>query len=284
MIDVTCPSCGKQYRLADDLSGKRVRCKECAETIAVPELATAGAAVSADDIAIAPAAAAAPVVAPALAPAPAPAKLAAPVFKSAPTPTPTAPRVKRLGFRLNHFTIALGIIGGFLLVTGLKEMRLASAASTTPQDISCMELAKNGPGKNAHVRLSDFLTTGGGVFQKEENADTWQMVWLPLMPIDGDFADRVRVIVKSSKVHTQADVDNFNDQHQTLTGMVINQVESMSAKEKRLLQQRYPDSDMDACWIIEEGREPASSAKYCGMMLGGAGLLLLGLWLTFKPR
>ncbi|HSV13784.1 MAG TPA: hypothetical protein VLI90_05965 [Tepidisphaeraceae bacterium] len=298
MIEVACSSCGKQYRLADELSGKRVRCKECGETIAVPELAPAGAiaTLNDDDIAVAPA--------PAPVAAPSPAKPAAPMFAAAPSPMPGAPAGKRWGFRINRFAIVLGVIGVFLLMTGVKEMRLANAASPTPQDISCLELEKSGPGKNAYVRVSKFLTTGGGVYQKEEHADNWQMVWLPLIAKDGEYAqrvrqmvlsgaiktaadlpapDHVRVIVKSSKVRTQADIDSFDDQHKTLTGMVINQVETMSEKEKRLLQESYPGSDLDACWIIEEGREPASSAKYLGMMGGGLALLLLGLWMTFKP-
>jgi predicted Zn finger-like uncharacterized protein len=35
-IKVNCPSCRKAYALADGMAGKRVRCKECSETIVVP--------------------------------------------------------------------------------------------------------------------------------------------------------------------------------------------------------------------------------------------------------
>jgi predicted Zn finger-like uncharacterized protein len=298
MIEVACPKCAKQYRLADELAGKRVRCKDCGETITVPQPATVGASAGADEGDI-------PLSAPPPMPAtPAPTRVVAPaVAPAASAPAATRPK-RRFGFRLNRFAIALGIIGVVLFAAGLKEMRLATAASAKPQEITCLDLEKNGPGKNAYVRVTKFISTGGFVYQKKENSDAWQMVWLPIIPIDGDYALRVRkmikdgtlksesdlpppdhvhVIVKSSKISSQSEVDRFDDTHDTLTGLVINQVESLSQKEKDLLVQSYPGTDLDTCWIVEEGREPASPAKYLGMMGGGAALVLAGLWLTFRP-
>jgi predicted Zn finger-like uncharacterized protein len=35
-MDIQCPGCGQQYRIADELAGKQVRCKKCSGTIVVP--------------------------------------------------------------------------------------------------------------------------------------------------------------------------------------------------------------------------------------------------------
>jgi hypothetical protein len=35
-IDVSCPSCSRQYRVRDDAGGKQFRCKDCGEVVTVP--------------------------------------------------------------------------------------------------------------------------------------------------------------------------------------------------------------------------------------------------------
>jgi len=37
-IQVSCPVCGKHYKVRDTAAGKKLRCKECSETILIPEL------------------------------------------------------------------------------------------------------------------------------------------------------------------------------------------------------------------------------------------------------
>jgi predicted Zn finger-like uncharacterized protein len=37
-IEVTCPGCGKDYRVKDERAGLKIRCKECQSTIQVPGL------------------------------------------------------------------------------------------------------------------------------------------------------------------------------------------------------------------------------------------------------
>jgi len=46
-IQMTCPSCGREYNLADTMEGKKVRCKDCEETFTVGDSGRAGV-VSAD--------------------------------------------------------------------------------------------------------------------------------------------------------------------------------------------------------------------------------------------
>lgn len=36
-IDVSCEGCGKDYRVKDELAGRRIKCKECGEAITIPD-------------------------------------------------------------------------------------------------------------------------------------------------------------------------------------------------------------------------------------------------------
>jgi len=47
-VSVTCPGCGTSYPVADDLLGKKIRCKKCQETF-VAAAAKVGAARAADE-------------------------------------------------------------------------------------------------------------------------------------------------------------------------------------------------------------------------------------------
>ena len=38
-ISIDCAGCGRQYDLRDEAAGKRIRCKDCREVMAVPEAA-----------------------------------------------------------------------------------------------------------------------------------------------------------------------------------------------------------------------------------------------------
>jgi predicted Zn finger-like uncharacterized protein len=37
--ETVCPQCGKDYRLANEVAGEKVRCKQCQQVFAVPTLA-----------------------------------------------------------------------------------------------------------------------------------------------------------------------------------------------------------------------------------------------------
>jgi hypothetical protein len=67
-----------------------------------------------------------------------------------------------------------------------------------------------------------------------------------------------------------------------LRGMVTNQIKSLNAKERELLQKHYPGINFDRCLIIDEGREPTSSGLIALYLAGGGGLILFGLAMTAK--
>src|SRR5688572_14555616 len=108
---------------------------------------------------------------------------------------------------MGRFVLVLIIIGAVLTFAGVQEMRLSSAAKPEPQEISCSELAQNGPSDNAHVLLKDFLITPAFVYETGKSGN-WKTVWVPAVPhttqaIPSEF----RVLVKSSRIHSEAELD-----------------------------------------------------------------------------
>jgi hypothetical protein len=66
--------------------------------------------------------------------------------------------------------------------------------------------------------------------------------------------------------------------------MIVNKVSSIGGEEKRILAQNYPGVNFDTVYILEHGREPASTGKSFGMMGGGALLSCLGVLGFFRSK
>jgi hypothetical protein len=190
------------------------------------------------------------------------------------------------------------VIGGAVLGwIGLKEWRLSGAASAKAQDLGCDKLESSGPGENAHIVLKDYLLcTDAFVYKGTKSpSERWTTIWVPAVPAEGAYVKSVRkflenggdpknvphpttfnVIVKTSNVHNQQDLSNF-DSKTEIEGLVVNKVESLGGEEKRLLNQAYPGINVDKCYILEEGRMPKSRGAAGGMMAGGLALIVLGV-------
>jgi len=197
-----------------------------------------------------------------------------------------------------------GIVAGVVLVVlGVKELRLSMGAAATPHDMTCAELAATGPGDNAHVAMGEFLLcTHGFVYEAENDYGPWQTVWVPAVPLGGEYHLQllrieeeqgrlpnrlpmprdVRVIVKSKHVLTDMDLMHLADS-EVIQGTVVNTVESLGKDERRLLAETYPGFNAGNCWILEHGRKPATAGKVAGFMGGGAALTL-AILATFVKR
>jgi DNA-directed RNA polymerase subunit RPC12/RpoP len=318
-IQVECTGCGKRYSVDEKYAGKKARCKNCGGQMVVPHPPPAaaesggtdvdydamaamgfGAAEDTGPIAVAP-----PPV-PAAAPPAATRYGAVPLPASVPSASP-AGRIAgpRFGFHLNRAIIALLIGGVVLFVYGAREWQLSSSASSTPQDITCVQLEKNGPGNNAYVHLTGFIPLKNFVFQKRSRSDAeFSMVFIPVAAENGAYVtgikvkalfgqiksdddvappSDIKVIVKSNQVKNLQDEASFAHRRD-VRGMVINKIASLSQKERDLLQSAYPGTDFNKCWIVEEGREPMAAGTYMAALGGGLALVMLGLFLMFKPQ
>ena len=193
--------------------------------------------------------------------------------------------------------LLLGIASVALIMLGFKEARLAAAASSTPQQLSCQQLATNGPGDNAHVVLTDLLLCGGSYVYAERNG-RWTEAWIPAVPLGGAYHQQlaalgpvaevpppanIRVIVKLPSVRGDSDVARFAAQEK-LQGMVINDIESLGTEEKSILADGYPGVDFGRCWIVEQGRGPAGLGKIAGCIGGGLLLVVFLVWRVLRLR
>ena len=197
------------------------------------------------------------------------------------------------------------ILGVGLGYFAFKEFRLSQVAGQTPQAITCSALAANGPGDNAHVTMNDFhMLTGSYVYQGKENSAKWERVWVPAVGFDhpwvataeaawaqaeADGADAppdipdpktFTVIVRAEDVAGETGVGRMAAED-ALTGLVVNEVESLGRKERKLLEESYPGVDFDKCWILDVGREPKGGMT--AILIGACALALFafGLWLKF---
>lgn len=190
--------------------------------------------------------------------------------------------------------LALIIGGGVLVFFGIQEWRLGSGCKAEAQKITCADLETRGPGDNAHVSLTDFFFSPKGyvyTFDKNKPGGSWKEVWIPAYRTGGDYhkacmeaaqsdkdlpaAPPVRILVKSSHVSNEAGLVALGEK-ETITGVLINKIESMGSEERDLLKGSYPGSNLESCYILEEGRTPSGTGALMGYFLGGLALMGVG--------
>ena len=205
---------------------------------------------------------------------------------------------------MGRILLAMLVGGGVLVFFGIQEMRLAKAAKAEPQSITAADLIKSGPGDNAHVVLTDFMMCQGAyVIESDKKGGKWKGVWFPVVSVDSPYfeklmgmlnpdgtlsgtppvPDDIRLIIKSKHVSGEGELSALADQR-TLQGVVINKIESLGSKQKKILQESYPQVNFDNVLILEHDRKPAAAGKSFGFIGGGALMSCVGLLGFFKTR
>jgi hypothetical protein len=198
------------------------------------------------------------------------------------------------------------IVGGLVLAFwGIQEFRLSQEAKETPQTISCGDLSAKGPGGNANIVMTDSLICiDSFVYEAKKNGTTWNKVWVPVVPMDGEYVQQIRemiqknggntnitlpppqnikVILKSSKIPSQAELVALSNQT-TVTGLVTNKIESLGDKERKILEQSYPGTDFTKCYIVDHDRKPFGFGQVAGLTGGGLVLSLVGVGMMVAGR
>ncbi len=200
-----------------------------------------------------------------------------------------------------RFKFALIAIGGVLAFLGYKEMSLSSQAKPEAQTLSVDELAASGYGENAHVELKDFILCGWSfVYREGSGGEAYNTVWIPIvsmndpevvevaMQMENDSSietpaiNSAPVIFKSSHIPDDDAMMRVADQ-QTVQGLIVNEIASISGEERKLLKEAYPNLDIDSAYILEHNRKPKGAGGTFGMMAGGGVLILLGIGLFVLP-
>ncbi len=179
--------------------------------------------------------------------------------------------------------LAVGVMAVMLLSFAFMEARLKGEASDTPQTIPLSRLAAYGPGDNAHVIITDFAPCNNFVFQVKGVNTYWEGVYVPVVPRAGMGGPNIalavapgaiRVIVHSTKVHNQQDLERVFGAP-TLQGTIVNSIRSLDRETQDLLRSTYPGADFGSCYILQEGRKPFSAGLILLMTIGGTLLIVL---------
>lgn len=181
--------------------------------------------------------------------------------------------------------IIMIVVGGMLCYWGYQEWALANVAGHEPRTITAEQLVQNGPGKNAHVVVTDFVLGENFVASQFKNSSTWTDVWVPVIPLNDELVDpdNVRLIIKASGIKDEQALQKFGARP-SFQGMVINEIDSIGSEEEKLLKKEYPKTDFSKCWIVEVDRKPASSGKIFGLLGAGVALIVVGIVIPLAAR
>jgi hypothetical protein len=165
--------------------------------------------------------------------------------------------------------ILLGFVGSII---GSDELRLALHSAPAPQQISCADLCANGPGKNAHVTVTDFSPVWEESSVTLTNEDgSWSQVSVPVVPQSRNGrADEARILVLINGVHNSKELQNRLARG-TLTGLI-------KARLRTCLDAPLKAASTGS-WQLVEGAAPASVPLMAGIVAGAMSLAGLGLFL-----
>jgi hypothetical protein len=194
----------------------------------------------------------------------------------------------------------LALLGVVVVILGLVEMRLTTVASSTPQTLTLAQLASRGPGDNAHVRVSDFITCENFVYvvrtskyapANRPQTEGWEKVYIPLLPLTPQIKERlqrepnwrpraapgqVRVLLESDQIDRESDLDLLDNQR-FIQGTIVNEIKSLDSEARERLEESYPGTDFSKCYVLQEGRKPASQVRLLLQVVGGTFAAVVGV-------
>jgi hypothetical protein len=189
--------------------------------------------------------------------------------------------------------LIIAVFGGILVFWGVQEFRVSQGTSAEPvaADLAALESGQEPP--NPHMQLGAHLALyPAAVYEysqsKYASGDPGPTArvnhcYYPIMsvpdaaPTAGDASfdlNRIAVLVRTKRFRTIGDIpDDFRNET-SITGLVVNRIQSLDKQERKLILESFPTMNLDKVLILEDARRPASLAKSGGMIGGG---LLLGL-------
>ena len=214
---------------------------------------------------------------------------------------------------MGRIVILMMVGGGALAFFGFQEFRISSGSTTKPQDVSLVEIERGNRPTNNHLRLGPhYAVLGGAVYEYE--ADKYSQQETPSSKVNEAYyavyslespfgrgmqallkkygpysnwpedipeAEQVdlaglSMVIKTKRFRTIGSIPEDIRELKSVTGMIINDIESMDKESKDLLSQSFGNQleNIDNLLIIEEGRTPTSSVLAMAMMGGGALLII----------
>ncbi len=207
-----------------------------------------------------------------------------------------------------RIVIAMIIGGGILAFMGGRDLALSSQCSSDPVLHDLSDLEQGGEIDNPHIKFGEHVAAYGGMIyeyeQKEgqgnavHNGTKLTKAYYGIVSLDHPFiqeynklAERENngeeiadsefpdfknftVLVKTKRYKTLGQMpEDMLALEDGISGVVINQIESLDTEEKYLIRNSFPEVDIDKILILEEGRTPNTLINIA--MLGGGIVLII---------
>jgi hypothetical protein len=179
-----------------------------------------------------------------------------------------------------HFLMwAFGIAVLLGLGSGYHEARLWLHAKMDPQTISCADLVEKGFGDNAHIILTDFAPLGR--FATERSAEqlpdaqgqkSWRVVYVPIVSknaVQPEPDGSYKLILMTRELNNKYKLNTLTELD-TLHGTIVNDIKSLDPEAQRTLRNLYPNTDPNACLILDHERSPVSPLRWGAYLVVGA--------------
>jgi hypothetical protein len=207
----------------------------------------------------------------------------------------------------SNFGWLMMLVGGCLIWYGVLEQQAGGDASAVAVDVDLgdLEAGKALPGNHIKIGLHHCLYNAS-VFEYEDGSgkptSSSELVWLyspiisdghpymkglrELEKTHGDLGNVPReakwprlenfaVLVKSEAYKTIGEAPKKRKYYESVSGLVINRIESLGDEEKALIRESFPNIDFEKILILEHGREPTSLGGVVAWIGAGALLVLI---------
>ena len=200
-------------------------------------------------------------------------------------------------------------LGGVLCFIGYQEYKVSEGTSEEPVPVTLVKLETGVDPPNNHIQIGDHAAVydelvycyEAASYSAEPSDDTRvSYCYYPIVSMSNPYMKSVvelhsrdpesitqeeydsikleefKVIVKSNKFDHVKDLPYGVSRGESIKGMVINQISSLGREEKRLLQESFPDLELDSLIILHENDKPTPESVSYSMMGGGGLLMLIG--------
>lgn len=197
--------------------------------------------------------------------------------------------------------IVVGIVCGVAIV--YFQGWATFFCSPQPQPLTCAELAANGPGDNAYVLLTDAYAPATSYVYKSRTRDEdgpYEYVYTAIIEFGGGWHQKayekylqdgdnyrmpaprkVRILARFKNVRSGEHLAKKLDRDE-IKGVIVNAFSPMSAEDKRLVDETYPLTDPDDCWVIEADLRPWPMALLIPTIVAAVGFTAIGLGMAIR--
>jgi hypothetical protein len=211
----------------------------------------------------------------------------------------------RLTLRL---ALSMAIGGAAVAFFGYQEYTVSSGASEIPVHCELRDLETGSELPDNHLEIGEhWAIFSTWVGSGEYNSDQLDYIYYPIVSEESPYNQAwdnllarygdneipeseypslksLAVLVKTKKYKREGAIPQEWEKVGSVTGLVINDIESLGPEEKRLLLQSYPELSLQNVLILEEDREPKSVITAVGTILLGGVLIVAGSGVFVRSR